>query len=301
MSWNGSNQSKTAASRPGGQSPAAKSENSGLTYFLIFIIVVAVAAVAAYFALRGEPKPAPAPKDISHSGKIAEVAPAVVKPQERPKKTAPLTAEEKRLKEIEEIEARYAGKKMPSGIATHLYYLKHPPRITLEAKGPNDFLRHPCEQEIASLLLAVPGTFFLVQPTFSESFDNDFVMALVDRIEILPDDDERTRRVKEEVSALKKEISRISREEGRRPSELMNEYARQMYELGQYERELTIQLNEAENDARNSDEDVEDFYNAANILLEKKGLGQIPIPDLTRRAIRLKKEFERKMQSEGNQ
>lgn len=52
MSWNGSNQSKSAISGPGGQTPSAKSDNLGLTYIITFTVVVAVAA-AAYFALRG--------------------------------------------------------------------------------------------------------------------------------------------------------------------------------------------------------------------------------------------------------
>ena len=42
MSWNGSNQSKSAISGPGGQTPSAKSDNLGLTYIITFTVVVAV-------------------------------------------------------------------------------------------------------------------------------------------------------------------------------------------------------------------------------------------------------------------
>ena len=76
MGWNGSNQSKTVANGPGGQSPAAKSDNLGLTYFITFTVVVAVAA-AAYFALRGgRGGQSPGEQPEPSRGKIAEVVPA---------------------------------------------------------------------------------------------------------------------------------------------------------------------------------------------------------------------------------
>ena len=78
MGWNGSNQSKAAASGPGGQTPSAKSDNLGLTYIITFTVVVAVAVGAAYFALRGgRGGQSPGEQPEPSSGKIAEAMPAV--------------------------------------------------------------------------------------------------------------------------------------------------------------------------------------------------------------------------------
>lgn len=294
MSWNGSNQSKTAASRPGGQSPAAKSENSGLTYFLIFIVVVAVAAGGAYFALRGNRGgQSPGEQPESSCGKIAEVAPATNRAESVKPPSKPLTAEEKRLKEIAEIEAKYAGKEMPNGIATHLYYLKNPPKISITTKRPYDCFAYTAERSIAGLVLAEPGTEFLDVLEFGASFDNEFVNALLAKNEPAEGDDEKTREMKAAVDEAKHEIARICREEGKKPSEVMNEYAKMMYDLGKFERNIREMVSEARMNPDLSDDDVIDFLKAANRLREERGLPAIKIPSLARRGLMLAHRAER--------
>ena len=286
MAWNRSSEKKKVeVEKRGGQ------RNVLLKGLLAGAIVVVGAVIAAWFFWSDDKSPLSTSTSTSTS-LIREVKPAAAPKAKEPPRE--LTEDEKRLKELHEIEAKF-GKNIPKALQTRVYYLKNPPKRTFECKGPNDFLQHPCEQEIASLLMAVPGTFFLRQPTFSETFDNDFVSALMDKIDIYPTDDERTRRVKEEVTLLKKDIAKMVRETGRKPSDLMNEYAKQMFELGQYQRDLQSELREIEENDAVSNEEVEDFYNAANTLLEQKGLGKFAIPDLARRGIRLNRELQRQI------
>ena len=269
---------------------------------LIAVAVVAAlcAAVGAYFLLRDSGKPVPKVPEKPSSGKIAEVAPAATNRAGKAEEPAkPLTAEEKRLKEIAEIEARYAGKEMPNGIATHLYYLKNPPKISITTKRPYDCFAYTAERSIASLVLAEPGTEFLDQLEFGASFDNEFVNALLAKNEPAEGDDEKTLAMKSAVDEAKHEIARICREEGKKPSEVMNEYAKMMYDLGKFERNIREMVSEARRNPELSNDDVIDFLEAANKLREERGLPPFKIPSLAKRGLMLAHRAER-LRSMGN-
>ena len=270
-----------------------------LTYFIIFTVVVAVAA-AAYFVLRGgRGGQSPGEQPEPSGSKIAEVAPATNRAESVKPPSKPLTAEEKRLKEIAEIEARYAGKEMPNGIATHLYYLKNPPKISITTKRPYDCFAYTAERSIASLVLAEPGTEFLDQLEFGARFDNEFVNALLAKNEPAEGDDEKTVAMKAAVDEAKHEIARICREEGKKPSEVMNEYAKMMYDLGKFERNIREMVSEARRNPELSDDDVIDFLEAANKLREERGLPPFKIPSLAKRGLMLAHRAER-LRSTGN-
>ena len=87
---------------------------------------------------------------------------------------------------------------------------------------------------------------------------------------------------------IEKEIADACKAGGKKPSEVLNEHATAMYELGQYQRNLEEELNKIRANPDLSDNDVEDFCKAANALLASKGLPQMPLPSLARRGIRLK-------------
>ena len=283
MSWNGSNQSKTATSRPGGQSPAAKSDNLGLTYIITFTVVVAVAA-AAYFVLRSKREETPQQLPESSGGKIAEVVPATNRAESaKPPEEKPLSTREKRLKYYRD---KY-GNNIPDNLKPVVYFLEHPPQKTFKVEGDTPYLRHPSERHIAGLVLVEPGTFFVMKPEYGEAFDKDFLNALMEKIEIYDDDPEDVKRVKEEVEQVKKEISAICRKEGKVPSEIMNEQAAAMFELGRYQRDLEEELDKIYDNPDLQDAEVDDFFKAANKLLESKGLPQLQLPDMSRRSVRL--------------
>ena len=250
------------------------------------LIVVALAG-ALYLVISKDKAEEPV-EEIKKSELIKEVQPAIVqKPVVEEAKV--LTKEEKIQKEISDLERLYAGKEMPQGVKTHLYYLKHPSKVSLRPSGPHDYLRHASEREIAGVVLVEPGTFFAVEPEFGESFDNDFAAALVDRVDISKDDSEEVRQVKNEVEQLKHDIAKMCRDEGRKPSEILTEHAKMMYELGRYQMELEDQLNAIRKNPEYSDADVEDFFAAANEMLKNKGLPEMKTPNLTRRAFKLQK------------
>ena len=115
----------------------------------------------------------------------------------------------------------------------------------------------------------------------------------MEKIDILPDDDDETRAVKDGVSELKKEIVAIQRETGKLPSEIMNEHAKFLYEMGQIEQNLENELVKARNDPSYSDEDVEDLFAAANKMRRDRGLPEWKIPDFSRRSVILQRRLAR--------
>ena len=229
-----------------------------------------------------EVKPAPAPKPIQTN--------AVKK-----------TKADKDAEFRREVKERW-GDNPPEGIKTVLYFMDHPPKQTFKARSQYSYFRHSSERDIASVALAEPGAQFVIQPTYGEQFNQDFINAMLDKIDINDDDSEEVREMKLAVTDAKKEIARICKEEGRKPSEIMNEQAATLYELGKYRQSMEEELRQLRDDPTKSDQDVEDFYTAANQLLAKKGIQSKFNPSITHRAIRLKflqRKAERQKQKEN--
>ena len=127
---------------------------------------------------------------------------------------------------------------------------------------------------------------------FGESFNRDFLASVLDKdCEPTDEDDAETRAVKEAVGALKREIVDIQRKEGKLPSEIMNEHAAMLYELGQLENDLEKELVKARNDPEMSDQDVEDLFVAANRMRKERGLPEWKVPDFSKRSIRLQRKL----------
>lgn len=190
--------------------------------------------------------------------------------------------------EIAYLESKY-GENMPDGLKARLYFLKHPPKRKFKVKSPFHYFKHHSERQIASLASAKPGAYFLLRPEFGARFNDDFAMASAEPIVVENGDTDDIRLVKESVEALKKEISEICKKEGKTPAQIMTEQADALYELGRYQHDLEIQLNQIEDNPEYSDKDVEDFISAANELLKKKGIEETFNSNLTRRAFRLQK------------
>lgn len=284
MGWNGSGGGSTPIK------PKVTAKKPSPIRGIVAGALVCVLAIGAYFVFFSGSEKAQKEEVKKQPARIKEVKPAAA-PKAEPVKE--LTDAEKRQKEIERYEKIFEGKEMPKGIKARIYYLKHPPESSYEVKVPHEYLRHHSERSIASIVLAEPGTEFLDVLQFGSSFNEDFVNALVDKIEIKEDDDEETRRVKEDVTAAKKEIARICREEAKAPNEVMNEYAKMMYDLGKFNRNLIQQLHEVRFNPDMSDEDVKDFFRAANKMREERGMAPIKVPSLAYRALSLSRMSER--------
>ena len=220
--------------------------------------------------------------------RIKEVTPAPApKAAEGPREP---TEEEKRQAKIKYFEDAFRGREMPQAIKTIVTNLKHPPQGEVVFRVEFPFVNHVAERKLANLMSSPPGTFVLRRPDFGADFDQDFMNALVDKLVPEPGDSEEVKEVKAGIEAAKKELAELCRKEGKKPSEIMNEFANSLYDLGQFQRNIEKELDGIYADNQISDDEVKDFCAAANKMLEEKGLDPIPYPDLTARSLELTHE-----------
>lgn len=276
MAWNRSSEEKKAeVEKRGGR------RNVHLKGLVAGAVVVVGAGVAAWLLWPDAKRPQPTSTSTSTS-LIKEVTPAAAPKAEEKKKP---TEAEKRAAQIKFYEDKY-GTNMPEQIKTVVYFLKNPPERIFSPDVPFQYLRHTSDRQIASLATKDPGTYFLVKPQYGESFNRSFLASLMDKTEVLPDDDEETAAVKNLVNDVKKQICEIQRREGKLPSEIMNEHGAYMYELGQCEEQLRGELAKARRNPDVSDQDLEDLFRAANEIRKKRGLPERKVPDFSRSVIR---------------
>lgn len=275
-----SSYSKKAAAKTG------KGNKPLLFAFAGGIAVVAIAITA--WMLTGTEAAKEESKEKT-KGRIADVEPAKVSPKpeqpapEKRKRYKDLSREEK----LARIRAKY-GDNIPDNLKGEVYFLENPPQQTFHpAKSKSDIFKHRSEQIIASLLRIEPGDFILQRRKYDAKFDKDFEASLAEPIEFEDTDTDEQRELKQAVIDTKAEIVERMKE-GARPSELLNDAADNLYELGRYKRDLQEQLAKFKMDASYTDQDIEDFVNAANQMLRSKGASEIPMPRFFMRRISLK-------------
>ena len=287
MSWNGSNQSKTAASMPGGQSPATKSDNLGLTYIITFTVVVAVAAVAAYFALRGERGgQSPGEQPEPSSGKIAEVVPATNAPTqvERPAATGAVEA----VSEVPywEVDASQTNGFSPAMMKKWEH--RHRPKyeFNLPKRQPRAkyrIFRHRSENEIAALLMAKPGAAMIGRPRYV-GLTEDFMKSCEEPIIVTADDDEYTAKLKRDMIQAKIEL-RQRMADGESLEQIIEDTRAEYRKMSEYRRTLTKEVMGMIRKDDISAEDVDLFVEAANKMLDAKGIAPIKISGITKQWI----------------
>lgn len=281
--------------------PVQKEKPNAMRGAIAGLAVVAILGVAAFFIFGGKDVKPKAEKVEKKPAQLAEVKPAAA-----PTAASNTVVKKVRLgkdwreKEIQRIEAKY-GTNVPNNLKSHLYFLKHPPKLVMKPEIPYGYLNHSSERIMASVMVPEPGTFFVAQPEFGESFNLDFANALSADIDILPDDSDEVREVKQLVTQAKKELAEISQSEGKKPNEIMNEHAKALYELGHFQQNLEQTLQMVRDNPDMTDADVEDAFKAANEIRKKKGLSELRIPNLTRRMERLKKKLARELKREKKQ
>ena len=195
------------------------------------------------------------------------------------------TDEEKRQEKIAYYESIF-GTNMPPAILALVRKLKNPPKgPEIQYRLEYPFLRHPAERRVANILFAQPGSYFVMRPNFGPDFDQDFINSLVDKLEPEDGDTDEVKVIKRNIEAAKHDLAEICKREGKKPSEVMNEYADSLFDLGQFKHNLDSELNKIYANPELTDDEVKDFCDAANVMLESKGLSRLPYPDLTSRSI----------------
>lgn len=276
MSWNGSNQSKAAASGSGGKSHAVKSDNLGLTYIIIIAIVVALAA-AAYFVLRGNregqtPQQLPEPS----RGKIVEVAPATnaaVQVATNADDAIAVTTDPRPLTREEILKKpHWTLTEEERGVVDPSYPERHKQFLDEQAKIP---WRTHVDRELALLIFPKDGNTGLLIP-FDRKFPGRFIESINTPTLVTKDDSAELREKKRELNEVKAYLKERM-DAGEDIVKLLNdEYFRlkKLYGMREF---LKREVRDYAKTAKSWD-DVDDFIKAANVMLENAGGREVKLP-----------------------
>ena len=146
--------------------------------------------------------------------------------------------------------------------------------------------KHNAEEHIAIVLGMKVGEPVIGDFAYDERFVKSFKDSLKEPIEILDTDSEQDREMKEAVIETKKEL-KARMDAGEDIAQIMNDTMDEFRRLGRYRHDLQAELGEITRDTEKySDQDVHDFTEAANKMLEREGIPPIKMPRLVMRGLR---------------
>ncbi len=263
--------------------------------------VVVIIACVAWFFLSPKPQPTPAPAPV-HKKQAAPKPVATPKPRPKPVETnavaKPVTPKpvkvdpNARPEKVGEIVNGYI--KLPSG-RLHRIRGEVTNDVSRTSVSKYEIFEYHCENEIACFLTMTPGEGLVGDPRYNGSFKAEFLKSLETPIVIGPDDDEYTRELKRAVRDTKIEL-KAALDRGEDIEQIMLDTRREMQDLHSYKRLLQDELSEYRKKEGVTDDDVEDFIKAANIMLAEKGITPLKVGPITRKRMELlmKEKEERK-------
>ena len=272
------------ASAKGGGKP------SGVVKGAVAGLIVVAVAVGAFWLLTND-KPATEQPKEKKSAKIAEVTPvpAPQKPVEEEKVEPPKVDPNARPTKVGETVNGYI--KLPSG-RIHRVLGVVTNSATASIKGKYEIFDHACENEIAGFLSMEPGQGLVGTPRYNGRFKRDFLESLKHPIIVSKDDSPEDAALKRNVIQAKIELKEAL-DRGEDIEQIMLDTRKEMQDLARYTQELRQQMHEmVKGDSEMTTEEMQDLLDAANKMLDAKGIAPMTFGPLTRRKIMMMREQE---------
>lgn len=128
------------------------------------------------------------------------------------------------------------------------------------------------ENELLFLTCAPVGTLIVGDADYDDAFIADLKAALNEETTIDPEDGEERAALKRQLAAVKKELRQLLAQGGDL-AEVLSQTRAELQDLGVYKSQLERQIVDFQNEGEEkTDEDVEAFVMAANLMLEEKGI-----------------------------
>lgn len=143
---------------------------------------------------------------------------------------------------------------------------------------------HPSENYIAAYLTIKPGQTMVGTPVYGVWLEHDFLMSCEEPIVYSPDDDDKTRELKDTMKQVKIEL-RDRMRNGESLSDILTETHREVQKLSSARQEIQNLIYE-ESKYAETEEELDDLISAANRVLEEKGIAPISANPIVRRNIR---------------
>ena len=286
-------QEGVAGKKPRKAMKAAPSKYRGL---VAATIVVLGAGAAFFFLMPKSENSLEVKKDVKRQIKpaIADVAKTNLEVKAEVKEEQPKRVTKKGTPIPDRVQKDKKGVyRYPTGQRwvdpNDLNIVKHP--------KPRLLFKHTSENQIAVMLRLDPARMapFLIgrRMPYGERFVKDFIDSLNDTIVIDKNDTPEEAELRKAVLETKADL-KAAMDRGEDIAKIMNDTQKELDRLCQYHNDLKKMVKEAIDNPKFSDEDVEDYVNAANELLKKQGLNGLTMPKLVNRQARLLMMSERK-------
>ena len=290
----------------GGKTPQKRKSNGGVRPLFMVVaalIVVATVGIIVWMVSSGqtetvvdEGKPAKKKVAVITEAKpdIAPLKPEV-KPEEPSYRTNRWGKIVKRQKPETYVDERGVLRyKKGNGRVPNPEDFKNPTRIS--TRGNMHEFRHPVENEIAALIMTQPGEFLVGEPDY-DALKRDFVNALIDKIEIDEEDSELDKELKQNVEELKKDLAERVKN-GEDIAEIFREARRELQQSAQFKQNIDELVQEQLYNPDISDEDLTTTFEAANKMLEAKGIEPMSEKRMLRARSRMLRAQERRKERE---
>ena len=143
---------------------------------------------------------------------------------------------------------------------------------------------HKCENLIAAYITMPPGEGVIGTPMLGDRFKQDFLKSIKDEIVINPDDSPEQILLKQDMIATKKDL-KARMDAGEDITEIIRNTHEEFQILARYKQMLLKEVSKVKKDSKMTLEDVETFIEAANQMLESKGIAPIKLGPISKRLI----------------
>ena len=262
MAWNRS----TAGGKTAVQSRRSKNSRSVVRGVVAGAIVVVGAALVWWLLAPNVEMQKPVAD--RKSNRIKEVKPAA----------APTNKVETVEKKKEIVWAKHL-KNAAIGPDGRPYYVPPPGRKVVtnkiaEVNEPYMIFKHHYQNELACYMTLKPGDSLMGDRHYSDRFVKEVVETMSLPIEDEETDTPEQRQLRQEMREAMK-VLREQVDSGRDVREIFRETRRELQELSRYKRDLEMELRKIRKDETVSDDDVDIAIEAANKMLDAKGIAPI--------------------------
>jgi len=266
------------------------------------IVVVVLASAVAWFVLfSGKDEPKPEPK-AEKKGQIKEVTPA----------KAATNVEEKVDKNSLEWRKKHDPRYfIPEGsyrAANGRLYTPNgrriledlPARTIYADKGRKKIFQHSAEKDIARLLSIEPGKFFIGNGNYGPRFIESFKKSLTEPTLVTQDDTDEEKALKRQVNEVKADL-KARMDAGEDIGQVMKEAEQELRDLAAYKNNMIKELNQIRMGQDVSEQDFQDYIDAANKMMKERGLKELKFPAIHESQLKMLRERYRARQAEKEQ
>lgn len=153
------------------------------------------------------------------------------------------------------------------------------------------------DKDIAGLLVVEPGADLIGSDEFDERFVKSFLKSLEQPIVIGKEDSDEEKKLKRAVIDTKIEL-KARYDAGEDIAKILTDIRRELRELGAYREDLKKELDNLRRDGNVSVQEMKEYVDAANIMLEQRGAKRIVMPEFYYKQIEFRNQMKQAEQGE---